>query len=273
MTNTILITGASAGLGRATAKLFQEKGWNVVATMRDPSKEAELNQLPNVVVPRLDVEDAISIRSAIDTGIDAFGRIDVLVNNAGFGAFGPLELTPIETVRRQFEVNLFGVLQTTQAILPHFRKASSGTIVNVTSVGGRLGLPFGSLYHGTKFAVEGVTESLQYELSPLGIRVRLVEPGGIKTDFGGRSLVFSNDPSVAEYQPLIEAAMQGYGSLVAAGSEPELIAEVVYRAATDETGPLRYHAGADAEQIFAQRAAVSDDVFFSGIKAMFGFGG
>ena len=150
LVNTILITGTSSGLGRAVAKLFQRKGWNVIATMRNPANETELTTLERVLVTRLDVADPSSIDQAVAAGIARFGAIDVLVNNAGFGAFGPLEAAPIETIRRQFEVNLFGVVQTMQAILPHFRTQHAGTILNVTSTSGRVTLPFGSLYHGSK---------------------------------------------------------------------------------------------------------------------------
>lgn len=267
---TILITGTSSGLGRAVAKLFQRKGWNVIATMRHPATETELTTLERVLVTRLDVIDTSSIDQAVAAGIARFGAIDVLVNNAGFGAFGPLEAASMETIRRQFEVNLFGVVQTMQAILPHFRTQQAGTILNVTSTSGRVTLPFGSLYHGSKYAVEGLTEALQYELAPLGIRVKLVEPGAIKTDFAGRSMAFSNEPSLVEYQPLLDSAMGAYGQLMGGSSEPEQIAEVIYAAATDETDTLRYVAGEDAVQMLAARAASSDAEYFASVRTQFG---
>lgn len=270
MAQTILITGTSSGLGRAVAKLFQNKGWNVIATMRNPASETELTTLDRVLVTRLDVEDAGSIGQALDAGLARFGHIDVLVNNAGFGAFGPFEATPIETIRRQFEVNLFGVLQTMQAVLPHFRTQRAGTVINITSTSGRMTLPFGSLYHGSKYAVEGVTEALQYELAPLGIKVKLVEPGAIKTDFAGRSMAFNNNPAVTEYQPLLDSAMETYGKLMGASSGPEQIAEVVYAAATDGKNTLRYAAGEDALQMLAARAAASDEEYFASVRTQFG---
>ncbi|MBW6420970.1 SDR family oxidoreductase [Rhizobium sp. XQZ8] len=270
MTKTILITGTSSGLGRATAKLFQEKGWNVIATMRSPEQETELTQLDNTLVTRLDVQDAETIRSAVEAGLARFGRIDALVNNAGYGAYGPLEATPFEKIRRQFDVNVLGLLATTQAVLPHFRANRSGTIVNVSSIGGRMAFPMGTLYHGTKFAVEGLSESLQYELAPLGIAVKLVEPGGIKTDFGGRSFDLTNDESIAEYQPLMQALFGFFGPMMENASEPEQIAQVIYSATTDGTGQLRYAAGADAVQVLGQRAAVDDATFFAGMRSQFG---
>lgn len=272
MNKTILITGTSSGLGRATAKLFQSKGWNVVATMRTPAQETELTQLERTLVTHLDVQNPESIQSAIDAGVAKFGRIDALVNNAGYGAYGPLEATPLESIRRQFDVNVIGVLATTRALLPHFRVNRSGTIVNVSSVGGRITFPLGSLYHGTKFAVEGLSEALQYELGPLGIRVKIVEPGGIKTDFGGRSLDFNNDPALTEYRPLVHGVLRVLGPMMENGSTPESIAEVVYAAATDNSDQLRFEAGPDAGQMLASRRGADDASFFAGMRAHFGLG-
>lgn len=271
MTQTILLTGTSSGLGRATATLFAERGWNVVATMRAPQHETELTALDNVLVTRLDVEDPASIAAAVEAGLTRFGRIDALVNNAGYGAYGPLEATPMDKVRRQFGVNVFGLLETTKALLPHFRANGSGTIVNISSMGGRITFPLGTLYHGTKFAVEGLSESLHYELAALGIAVKIVEPGGIRTDFGGRSFDFTNDPALTEYQPLVEAVLNGLGTTMAEqGSEPDQIAEVVWTAITDGTDTLRYVAGADAQQLLAARAASDDATFLGSVAAQFG---
>ncbi len=272
MSNTVLVTGTSTGLGRATAKLFQARGWNVIATMRSTATETELTALENVLVTTLDVTDPASVQTAVAAGLDRFGRIAVLVNNAGYGAYGPLEATPQEKIQRQFAVNVLGVLSTTQAVLPHFRANGSGTVVNVSSVGGRITFPLGALYHGSKFALEGLSEALQYELAAIGARVKIVEPGGMTTDFGGRSLDFSNDPALGEYQQLVADTLAGLGPMMAAGSAPEKIAEVVYAAATDRTDRLRFEAGADAEQILAARRAAGDEGFYSTMKAQFGLG-
>jgi NAD(P)-dependent dehydrogenase (short-subunit alcohol dehydrogenase family) len=272
MNRTVLITGTSSGLGRATALHFHAQGWNVVATMRNPDAETELTRLERVKVLRLDVQDEASIRAAVQAGLAAFGAIDVLVNNAGYGAYGPLEATPPEKIRRQFDVNVLGLLATTQALLPHFRTRRSGTIVNVSSIGGRMAFPLGTLYHGTKFAVEGLSESLHYELSAFGVRVKLVEPGGIRTDFGGRSLDFSNDPALAEYQPLVQSTMAVLGPMMEAGSSPERIAQVVYEAATDASARLRYEAGDDAVQVLAARRGADDATFLGGMRQRFGLG-
>jgi NADP-dependent 3-hydroxy acid dehydrogenase YdfG len=183
MNKTILITGSSSGIGKATAKLFHEKGWNVVATMRRPESESELNKLDRVLVTRLDVIDLESIQAAVKQGLDRFGKIDVLLNNAGFGVFGPLEATPLEKIREQFETNVLGLLATTKVLLPIFRANREGMIINVSSVGGKITFPLGSLYHGTKFAIEGISEALSFEMAEIGVKVKIVEPGAVRTNF------------------------------------------------------------------------------------------
>jgi NADP-dependent 3-hydroxy acid dehydrogenase YdfG len=165
---TILITGASSGIGKETAKLFQSKGWNVVATMRNPETETELGELENTLVAKLDVLDPSSIDHAVKEGIARFGQIDVLLNNAGYGAYGVLESFSREQIIRQFDTNVIGLLDVTKALLPHFRSNKSGIIINVSSIGGKMSFPLGTLYHGTKFAVEGISESLRYEVEEFG---------------------------------------------------------------------------------------------------------
>ena len=273
MSKTILITGASSGIGRATAKHFHTQGWNVVATMRAPDKETELTQLDRVLVTRLDVQDAASIDAAVAAGLTRFGHIDALLNNAGYGAYGPLEATSLEKIRRQFDVNVLGLLATTKALLPHFRASRSGIIANVSSMGGRITFPLGTLYHGSKFAVEGLSEALHYELGPLGVRVKVIEPGAIKTDFAGRSFDFSNDPSLSEYQPLVQSLFGALGPMMANAAAPELVAETIFRAVTDGTEQLRYEVGPDAEHLLAGRRAADDATFLGGIKAQFGLAG
>jgi NAD(P)-dependent dehydrogenase (short-subunit alcohol dehydrogenase family) len=270
MPSTVLITGCSSGIGRATAQLFQARGWNVVATMRSPQQETELRLLERVLVARLDVQDEASIQAAVDAALARFGRIDVLVNNAGYGAYGPLEATPMDKVRRQFDVNVHGLIATTQAVLPHLRRQRSGVVVNISSIGGRLTFPLGTLYHGTKFAVEGLSEALHYELLPLGVQVKLVEPGMVQTDFAGRSFDFSNDPSLAEYQPVVQALLGALGPMAATASEPAAVAEVIFEAATDGRDRLRYEAGADAQHLLATRRAADDATFLGAIRSQFG---
>jgi NAD(P)-dependent dehydrogenase (short-subunit alcohol dehydrogenase family) len=270
MSPTILITGASSGIGRATALHFQRQGWNVIATMRTPDQHTELAVNDHLLVTRLDVEDAASIETAVATGLSAFGRIDALLNNAGYGAYGPLEATSLEKIRRQYEVNVLGLMATTKALLPHFRANRHGTIVNVSSMGGRITFPLGTLYHGTKFAVEGLSEALHFELAAFGVRVKLVEPGAIRTDFAGRSFDFSNDPALTEYQPLVQSLFAAMGPMMANASSPDLVADTIYRAVTDGTDQLRYEVGADAEALLAARRAADDGTFLAGMRAQFG---
>jgi NAD(P)-dependent dehydrogenase (short-subunit alcohol dehydrogenase family) len=179
-----------------------------------------LSALDNVLVARLDVTDAASIAAAVAAGVERFGGIDALLNNAGYGAYGPLEAFSTERIRRQFDTNVIGLLEVTKAVLPHMRAARSGTIVNISSIGGQITFPLGTLYHGTKFAVEGLSEALHYELEPLGIRVRIVEPGMIKTDFGGRSFDFAMDETLSDYAPTAEAMGRLFGKLASNPSTP-----------------------------------------------------
>ena len=270
MSNTILITGSSSGIGKTTARYFQEKGWNVVATMRTPEKDTELSELDNVLVARLDVQDPASIARAVQLGIETFGKIDVLLNNAGYGAFGVLEATPMEKIRRQFDVNVIGLLETTKAIIPHFRANRSGIIINISSIGGRMTFPLGSLYHGTKFAVEGLSEALSFEMGTIGVKVKLIEPGVIKTDFAGRSFDFSNDQALEEYQSIVGKLSGRMERVAESGSDARVVAEVIYGAATDCTSQLRYTAGDDAKEILASRKAEDDETFLGGMKQQFG---
>lgn len=261
MRRTIIITGASSGIGKATAIHFQQKGWNVIATMRSPEKETELTALDNVHLETLEVLDTDSIHNAIQNGIHRFGKIDVLVNNAGYGAYGPLESFPRENIIRQFNTNVIGLLDTTRAIIPHFRQNKEGIIVNISSIGGQMTFALGSLYHGTKFAVEGISESLLYEMKEIGVKVKIVEPGFIATDFGGRSFDFQTG-NISEYQPLIGALMKQWQNPNNTVSPPGLVAEVIYNAVTDGTSQLRYRAGEDADLLLDYRKKMTDTEFF-----------
>ncbi len=266
---TVLITGASTGIGKATALYFQQQGWNVIATMRDPEHGKEQEALDRVLVTALDVTKPDTIERAVRAGIGRFHSIDVLVNNAGFGAYGPLEATSMEVVRRQFDTNVIGLLETTKAVLPHFRARHSGVIVNISSIGGKVTFPLGTLYHGTKFAVEGISESLSYEMQAIGVKVRIVEPGAIKTDFATRSFAFSNDESMVEYQPTVKGVMTAVEPMMANGADPVVVAEVIYQAATDGSDQLRYPAGADAQPILDKRRSQDDQTFMREMLAIF----
>lgn len=272
MSKTILITGSSTGIGRATALKFQKEGWNVIATMRSPEKEEELNDLDRVLVTRLDVLDLESIDSALAAGIEKFGTIDVVLNNAGYGLMGTFESAKRESIMRQFGVNVQGLFDVTQKVLPHFRANQSGLFINISSIGGRMTFPLMPLYHATKWAVEGFSESLRWELAQIGGKVKIVEPGGVATDFGGRSLDMQHDQSLTEYNDFVNQFMETMGKLMDPSllSTPELIADVIYTAATDETDTLRYKAGADAEQLLGARYSMTDEEFFDMQKTQFG---
>lgn len=240
---TILITGSSSGIGKATVKYFQEKGWNVAATMRNIGKETELGNLENVKLYTLDVTDSSSIKKAIEAAIQDFGKIDVILNNAGFGAVGIFESSTDEQIQKQFDTNVFGVMRTIKEILPHFRKNKSGMIINITSAGGILTLPLYSLYHGTKWALEGFSESLSYELASFGIKVKLVEPGAVKTDFNSRSQVKIENKELTDYQTYSDKVISNYEKFSSSpdfGNPASAIAETIYQAATDDSDKMRY---------------------------------
>lgn len=246
MPKTILITGASSGIGKATAEYFARRGWNVAATMRQPEKEMGLGTLPNVRLYHLDVTDQTTIEQAIARAIQDFGTIDAVVNNAGYGAVGIFEKATQEQIQKQFETNVFGVMRVVRAILPHFRKNLAGTIINVTSMGGRVTFPTYSVYHATKFAVEGWAESLAFELRPFNIRMKNVEPGAIKTDFYNRSLAVFQNAALTDYdayEKTVAAQMQETGD---SAPGPEIVAKTIFRAATDRSWRLRYPVGKQA---------------------------
>ncbi len=240
---TVLITGTSSGIGKATARYFAEQGWNVAATMRNPAKETDLNQLPNVKLFALDVMDSASIARAIVETQAAFGGIDVVVNNAGYGAVGPFEAATDEQIRRQFDTNVFGVMNVTREILPYFRERRNGTIINVTSMGGLITFPIYSIYHGTKWAVEGFAEALSFELRPFNIRVKNVEPGAIKTDFYDRSQDVLTKPGLTAYDEYVRVTMENSQKQGADAPGPIVVAKTIFKAATDSSFRLRYVTG------------------------------
>ncbi len=266
---TIVITGASSGIGKATAKYFAEQGWQVAATMRKPEKETELPQVQNVKLYHLDVTDENSISEARDNILKDFGGINVVLNNAGYGLVGAFEAASEEQIKRQFDTNLFGLMAVTRAFLPHFRANKTGTFINVSSIGGLVTFPFISLYHSTKWAVEGFSESLSYELAELGLKVRIIEPGAIATDFGERSLVFATNPELNDYNESIVKFQAAMENMAENASPASLVAEVIYQAAIDESDKLRYLVGGDAEQAYELRKSVGDLQFISSMKERF----
>jgi NAD(P)-dependent dehydrogenase (short-subunit alcohol dehydrogenase family) len=268
MTKTVLITGSSTGIGKAAARKFAENGWNVIATMRSPEKETELSQFESVLVTKLDVQDKASIQQALTAGIDRFGRIDILVNNAGYGVFGPFELATDEQVHRQFDVNVFGVMNMTKAILPHFRAQRAGTVINISSMGGRVTFPITSLYHASKFAIEGFTESLAYELTGFNIKVKLVEPGVTSTNFDS-AVSFTADPSITAYDDFTQAALENWAALNPSPAGVDEVVDVIVEAAGDGTDQLRYVAGDDARGYIHTRHTKTDQEYFEWMKNRF----
>lgn len=264
MSKTVLITGASTGIGRATAQAFHAAGWNVIATMRSPEKERELNQLERVLCPRLDVHDGASIDAAIQAGIARFGRIDALVNNAGYGLVGAFETFSEEQLQRQFDTNVFGLMRVTRALLPHFRANGAGHVINVGSMGGRTSFPLYSVYHATKWAVDGFSESLAFELAPFGIQVKLIEPGAIKTDFYGRSTDRVKNAEVTAYDAWSDRLLKQMDASGAKGAAPTAVAKTILKAAQDRSGRLRYTVGLDAKSVLFLRRFIPDS-WYSGM--------
>lgn len=229
MSKTIFITGASSGLGKATAKLFQSKGWIVIATMRNPEKETELTQLENITLLPLDVTNLEQIKETVTKAI-SLHPIDVVFNNAGYGLMGALEALSNEKIVRQINTNLLGVIRVTQAFIPYFRAKKNGLFISTTSIGGFMGFPLSSTYHATKFALEGWSESMSFELSKFGIGIKTVAPGGILTDFAGRSMDMNPH---SEYEEVERRMFDNTEAMMQNASTAQQIAEVVYEAVTD----------------------------------------
>lgn len=257
MKKTIFITGASTGLGRATALLFQANGWNVIATMRNPEKDTALAHLENVTLLPLDVTNPAQIRTTVAKAI-SLHPVDVVFNNAGYGLMGPLESISEDQIAQQINTNILGVMRVTQAFIPGFREKKSGLFINTTSMGGFLTFPLGSVYHATKFAIEGWSESMSFELGIHNIGIKTVAPGGIVTDFLGRSLDNNSHPA---YQELEHKIFSNIGAMMESASTPQQIAQVVYEAATDGKDQVRYMAGADANALYARRLEIGSEAF------------
>lgn len=258
---TVLITGASKGIGKATALLFQRNGWNVAAAMREPEKESDLTVLKNVKCYQLDVTGNDSIKRCLHCAIQDFGNIDVLVNNAGIYTTKPLEMTSENDINRIINTNIIGAIHMTQMILPHFRSRKEGTIINISSIAGKSTFPFQSLYHTSKWAIEGMSEGLQHELKKLNIKVKIVEPGMVKTNLYDSIKNLSTDNYPVDYQNsfnnwhgyLIESFNKGYG--------PDVTAKTIYKAATDQKSKLRYASGSDTKMVLLLRKILPFPLF------------
>jgi NAD(P)-dependent dehydrogenase (short-subunit alcohol dehydrogenase family) len=264
---TIFITGASSGLGKATAKLFAARGWHVIATMRHPEHETELVQLPTVHVLPLDVTNPAQIADTVQRAI-ALHPIDVVFNNAGYGLFGALEAVSNEQITQLVSNNLLGVIRVTKAFLPHLREKQSGLILSTTSIGGLVAFPLYSIYHATKWGIEGWSECMSFELAQHNIRIKTLSPGAVLTDFTGRSLQVAQHAAYAGLFQKVAATAGDEGSAFQFASAGD-IAQVVYEVVTDPQDQLRYQAGADAKAFYAQRLAAGPEAFRQGIASQF----
>lgn len=266
MGKTVFITGASSGIGKVTAEYFLKKGWNVIATARRVESLEELDTHENALCTRCDVTDTETIAAAMQAGIKEFGGIDVVVNNAGYGAVGPFEASTENDVEKQFNVNVFGLMSVMREVLPHMRNKKNGVIINISSMGGRVTFPLYSVYHATKWAVEGLTESMQFELEGTGVRLKLIEPGAIRTNFYGRSMSIMSKDGVTAYDDFVERAMKNMNHAGHTGAEPEEVAKVIYKAATDRKKKLRYPAAGNAIVILALRRILPELLFYKIVR-------
>lgn len=268
MQKTIFITGASSGLGKATAKLFQAKGWNVIATMRNPETETELTKLEHIYVLKLDVTDKTQIEETVQKVVQQF-QVDVVLNNAGYGLIGVLEALTDEQISRQLTTNLLGVIRVTKAFTPYFREKKTGMFINITSMFGLIGYPTCSVYSATKFALEGFSESLAYDLAHFGVKVKTIAPGGIQTDFAGRSMDGGQHEA---YKKLVEKVSDGYSEeKVSQFSTAESIANVIYEASTDNKEQLRYIAGQDAISLYTEREKIGAEAQYRKLQKVFAY--
>lgn len=245
-TKKAFITGASSGIGLATVQYLVEKGWEVAATLRRPDAVPELQQQPGVRIYALDVCDSQQVKEVVQQAWQDMGHIDVVINNAGYGAIGPFEAASEEEVARQMDTNYMGTVRVIQAFLPFLKAQQSGVIINLSSIAGRLGFPLYNIYNASKFAVEGLTESLYYELHPFNIAVRLVEPGPIKTEFNGRSKQEVVAPDHLGYEALTTKVLGFYNQMFQHAEEVDVVARTIYRAATRKGSRIRYPAGRNA---------------------------
>jgi NAD(P)-dependent dehydrogenase (short-subunit alcohol dehydrogenase family) len=263
MPRTVLLTGTSTGLGDASARRFISEGWNVVATARNRQTAVSGLESPHLLRAHLDVTDSRSIVAAFDEAEARFGKIDVVVNNAGVGLNGPLEGLELAQLREHFEVNVFGVADVCRVAIPRMRSRGQGLLINVSSAAGRVGMPFLSPYCSGKFAVEGLSESLRYELKPFGVRVKIVEPGGIRTSF---SAVWAEAPAYGPFASAVrEKMIQGQKR----AALPEVVARAIVAAANDPSDRLRYHAS-DAGVLLGIRKMLPDPLWRLFLEKVFG---
>lgn len=271
MKKTLFITGASSGIGQATALYFANNGWNVVATMRNPERQDVLKDADNILVVKVDVEQPDTFEPAIQAGIAKFGKIDALLNNAGYGQHGLFEATSAAQIQRQFSVNLFGTMEITRALLPYFRKQGSGTIVNITSGVGRVTVPLVSIYAASKFALEGFSESLSFELASQNIRVKIIEPGNISTNFEQTTKSnFAIDAALTDYSDYLTEMDAIFKAIYSGGSaSANDVAAEIFKATNDESQILRYVIGEDLKPLIDIRNGGTDEAYMNVLRDTF----
>ncbi|MBF4515607.1 SDR family oxidoreductase [Flavobacterium sp. ANB] len=263
---TIFITGTSSGLGKAAVHLFHSKGWNVIATMRNVDK-ADFEALERVTVLPLDITEPEQIKTAVNKAI-SLGNIDVVLNNAAYGAIGPLESVSEDVLLKQVNTNLLGAIRVTQAFIPHFREKQSGLFINITSIAGLITFPLDSLYHAVKWGLHGWSEGMSYELAHFGIGIKTVAPGFIRTEFSSNIVITSSEP----YQELMDGYLKTVNDMMdpqSSGSTAEEIAQVVYEAVTDGKDQIHYTAGADSKQMSDRRLEVGAEASRREMSALF----
>ena len=267
-----VVTGSSTGIGYETSLILARNGFLTYATMRNLDKSKNIKSIATkenlpIQIKQLDVTEDVSVTNAIQAISSEAGRIDVLVNNAGYALTGALEDLSMEEMKNQYETNVFGLIRTSQAVLPIMRRQKSGTIVNISSGAGRFGLPGASAYVSTKFAVEGLSESMSYELEPFGIKVVIVEPGVIRTNFVSGLVVAkkSQDPNSPHFQ-MVQKMATSFEEMIKNGPSPEIVAKVVLNAVTNENPNLRYLAGKDIETGLDDKTNMSDEEFYKMMK-------
>jgi NAD(P)-dependent dehydrogenase (short-subunit alcohol dehydrogenase family) len=268
-----LVTGSSSGIGFETSLLLARNGYHTYASMRNLKKSKNIVEIANreklpLQVIQLDVDDDNSVKDAIYRIENEQGRIDVVVNNAGYLLIGPLEELSIEEFKEQFETNFFGAIRVIKEVLPIMRKQRAGTIVNISSLAGRIGLPLNSPYVSSKFALEGLSESMAYEIEQFGIKVVLVEPGYIKTNVAnsfktGKNVIVTaaDNKSNSPYAEFTQNRIAALGPNVEAGLDPIEVAKIILKAATSENPDLRYLVGQGAVKLMNMRKNTSDENF------------
>jgi short-subunit dehydrogenase len=262
MKKTVLITGTSSGIGKSTVFEFSQSGWNVIATQRNPEKETDFNKLPNVKMYSLDVTNLESIQQVFSQAQKEFGKIDVVVNNAGYGVDGAFEAMSDNIITKQFDTNVFGLMRVTREAIKHMRPNGGGTIIQISSMGGKITFPLYSIYHATKFAVEGFTESLHYELAQFNIKMKLIEPGPIVTDFYGRSRQFVKPTDTNQYDGFIQKFNNAAEKVMKDAEGPEVVAKMIYKSATDNSNQMRYAVGKPGPILLKLRKLLSDKLYF-----------